>query len=76
MVKIEIQDKYNPNKKWILKKTLCRHYYYTQKIFEKQLVPFAKTTLKFVASVLEYEKVELSEKFNVEENLKEFSDGK
>jgi hypothetical protein len=32
MQTIEIQDKYNPFKIWVIKKTKCRHYYVNQKI--------------------------------------------
>ncbi len=28
----EIQDKYNANKIWVIKRTKCRHYYINQKI--------------------------------------------
>lgn len=50
---IEIQDKYNENKKWLIKKSCCRHYFFTQKLFDKQIFPYSKTTLNFVASVIE-----------------------
>jgi hypothetical protein len=41
----EIQDKYNPAKVWVIKRTKCGHYYVNQKIHGKMFYPkFSKTT--------------------------------
>jgi hypothetical protein len=49
---IEIQDKYNSDKIWVVKVTSCNHYYYNQKINKKLFYrKFSKTTKKFLISI-------------------------
>ena len=50
----EYQDKYNPNKIWIIKKTPCGHYYINQKICGKLFYSsYRKVTLNFIRDILE-----------------------
>ena len=50
---IEIQDQFNKNKVWIVKKTNCRHYYVNQKIHGKMFYSkFTRTSLSHLKSVL------------------------
>lgn len=35
MIIVEVQDKHNPAKVWVIKKTTCNHYYVNQKIHGK-----------------------------------------
>ena len=50
----EYQDKYNPNKVWIIKKTPCGHYYINQKICGKLFYSsYRKVTLSFIRDILE-----------------------
>lgn len=54
MIKVsEIQDKYNENKIWVVKKTECRHYFLNQKINGKMFYPsFQRVSLSFIHSIL------------------------
>ncbi len=45
-----IQDKYNTVKQWLVKKTPCGHYYYSQTIYGQRLYPYSRTTKKFLIS--------------------------
>lgn len=53
MKTIEIQDAYNPDKIWVIKKDNSRHYYYSQKIANQKIYSFQRTTLKFLLSLFE-----------------------
>ena len=48
-----IQDKYNENKIWIIKKYKNRNIYYNQKIGDKTLYNFNRTSKKFLKSIFE-----------------------
>lgn len=51
---IEIRDKYNPKKIWIIKRTPCRHYYINQKIYGKIFYPcFQRVSKTFINNVLD-----------------------
>ncbi len=54
MVKIsEIQDRYNENKIWVVKKTKCRHYFINQKINGKMFYSsFQRVPLSFIHNIL------------------------
>lgn len=54
MVKIsEIQDKYNENKIWVIKKTKCRHYFLNQKINGNLFYSsFQRVSLSFIHNIL------------------------
>ena len=45
---ITVKDVYNPVKTWLIKRTACGHYYYSQAIHGKRLYPFSRTTKKFL----------------------------
>lgn len=50
---IKVQDKYNDNKVWVIKKTDCNHYYWNQEINGRLYYKsFCRTTLKYINSVL------------------------
>lgn len=53
MKTIEIQDAYNRDKIWVIKKDNSRHYYYSQKIANQKIYSFQRTTLKFLLSLFE-----------------------
>ena len=53
MKTIEIQDAYNRDKIWVIKKDNSRHYYYSQKIANQKIYSFQRTTLKFLFSLFE-----------------------
>ena len=63
---VEIQDKYNPNKIWLIKKKESRNYLYSQKICGQQIYPFQDTTIKFLAAIFETYPEELQKKFKDE----------
>ena len=48
-----IQDNYNENKIWIIKKYKNRNIYYNQKIGDKVLYNFSRTSKKFLKSIFE-----------------------
>ncbi len=48
-----IQDKYNKNKIWIIKKYKNRSIYYNQKVGDKVLYGFNRTSKRFLKSVFE-----------------------
>ena len=48
-----IQDKYNENKIWIIKKYKNRNVYYNQKIGDRVIYNFSRTSKKFLKSVFE-----------------------
>ena len=48
-----IQDKYNENKIWIIKKYKDRSIYYNQKVGDKVLYGFNRTSKRFLKSVFE-----------------------
>ena len=48
-----IQDNYNENKIWIIKKYKNRNIYYNQKIGDKVLYNFNRTSKKFLKSIFE-----------------------
>ncbi len=49
---IEIQDKYNENKRWLVKKTSCNHYYFNQINSGYKLnKSFTKTTKRFLRDI-------------------------
>ena len=51
----EYQDKYNPNKVWVVKKTPCRHYYINQKICGKLFYPkFQRVALSHILEILDW----------------------
>lgn len=51
---IEIQDKYNPQKVWIIKRTSCRHYYINQKVCGRIFCPhFQRVSKAFINDVLD-----------------------
>ena len=60
-----IQDKYNENKVWIIKKYKNRNIYYNQKIGDKVVYNFSRTSKKFLKSVFENNEkaLEVIEKF-------------
>ncbi len=48
----EIQDIYNANKTWVIKRTKCRHYYINQKIKGKMFYSrFQRVSLAFVHDI-------------------------
>lgn len=50
---IEIQDKYNPKKSWVIKRSPCRHYYINQKICGKMFYSrFLRVSKSFINSIL------------------------
>ncbi len=49
---LKIQDKYNPNKLWLVKKTDCNHYYFNQVNSGQKLNKrFTKTTRNFLVDI-------------------------
>ena len=48
-----IQDKYNENKIWIIKKYKNRNIYYKLNIGDKTLYNFSRTSKKFLKSIFE-----------------------
>lgn len=50
----EYQDKYNPNKVWVVKKSPCRHYYINQKICGRLFYSkFQRVTLSHILEILD-----------------------
>ena len=49
----EVQDKYNNDKTWVIKKTKCGHYYINQKIKGRFFYPrFQRVSLSFIHQVI------------------------
>ena len=48
-----IQDKYNENKIWIIKKYKNRNIFYNQKIGDRVIYNFSRTSKKFLKSLFE-----------------------
>lgn len=50
---IEIKDRYNENKIWVIKHTSCRHYYFNQKICGKMFYSkFQRVSKAFINDVI------------------------
>ena len=60
-----IQDKYNENKIWIIKKYKNRNVYYNQKIGDRVIYNFSRTSKKFLKSLFQDNEkaLEVIEKF-------------
>ncbi len=60
-----IQDKYNKNKVWIIKKYKNRNIFYNQKIGDSVIYNFSRTSKKFLKSLFEDNEkaLEVIEKF-------------
>ena len=60
-----IQDKYNKNKIWIIKKYKNRNVYYNKKIGDRVVYNFSRTSKKFLKSLFEDNEkaLEVIEKF-------------
>ena len=56
MVQIQMKDRYNSDKTWLIKRTECGHYYWNQRICGSVFYnSFTRTTLDHIGQVLGYD---------------------